>query len=511
MRHYARSCLLVACAALAPFATVRAGVVWTVTQADDLPNPICSSADRCTLRGAVAVARNGDTVFFSPALGERVVIELQEPLVVDKDIEIGGFLGISDGVTLRPAGLFRPVIIQPDPTLMSARVMLTDLTIRDGTAMGTTGISGSTPGAHGLAGSTARGGCLLVNGSGGAASAYLTRVALRHCTALGGDGGHGAAGADAERGAGGGGGTGGRGGDALGGAIAVTGHAQLHMVQSSVSESTAQAGRGGDGGRGGNGSLAGGTGGHGGSGGMALGGAIYVDSGQIPASAYLRDSSLLANALGGGDGGARGAGGRAGGFAGNGAPGQSGAAGNLGGGNLVSYVSASLELVQATLGPAVVVRGNPGNWDGTSDVGRSQVQGESVYSGKWRVRGSVLVGTSPHPLCGGLRPDTWQWSGTSAASDSQCLQDESLHASVEAFAQGMAPRLERGRAVAIPAQNARLVDALPPALCGSSIDQSGRNRPLDGDGDGEARCDLGAVEVESSPLLFGNGFEAGPG
>jgi len=44
------------------------------------------------------------------------------------------------------------------------------------------------------------------------------------------------------------------------------------------------------------------------------------------------------------------------------------------------------------------------------------------------------------------------------------------------------------------------------ADCGLAVDQRGGPRPVDGDGDGLARCDIGAVEVS---VLFADGFEAG--
>ena len=70
-----------------------------------------------------------------------------------------------------------------------------------------------------------------------------------------------------------------------------------------------------------------------------------------------------------------------------------------------------------------------------------------------------LVGSSPHRLCGGSVPQSWAGSGTSATSSSLCLQDKSLA------------------------------------------------RPLDGDGDGVAACDIGAIEVERREDVFANGFE----
>ncbi|MFY8134743.1 MAG: choice-of-anchor Q domain-containing protein, partial [Aquimonas sp.] len=35
-------------------------------------------------------------------------------------------------------------------------------------------------------------------------------------------------------------------------------------------------------------------------------------------------------------------------------------------------------------------------------------------------------------------------------------------------------------------------------------------RPIDGDGDGDPECDIGAFEHAASPLIFRNGFETAP-
>ena len=43
----------------------------------------------------------------------------------------------------------------------------------------------------------------------------------------------------------------------------------------------------------------------------------------------------------------------------------------------------------------------------------------------------------------------------------------------------------------------------------AGTDLTGRDRPIDGDGDGNALCDLGAVEyINTSIGIFSDGFEA---
>ncbi len=49
------------------------------------------------------------------------------------------------------------------------------------------------------------------------------------------------------------------------------------------------------------------------------------------------------------------------------------------------------------------------------------------------------------------------------------------------------------------------IDFIPEASCANSFDQTGTMRPIDGDGDGAADCDVGAVEY--TDLIFRNGFD----
>ena len=53
------------------------------------------------------------------------------------------------------------------------------------------------------------------------------------------------------------------------------------------------------------------------------------------------------------------------------------------------------------------------------------------------------------------------------------------------------------------------IDAVPAASCASATDQTGKARPIDGDGDMTADCDIGAFENEAIvDLIFEDGFES---
>jgi hypothetical protein len=51
------------------------------------------------------------------------------------------------------------------------------------------------------------------------------------------------------------------------------------------------------------------------------------------------------------------------------------------------------------------------------------------------------------------------------------------------------------------------VFAVPAASCASLTDQTGKARPIDGDADGLAVCDIGAFENPNPDIIFENGFE----
>lgn len=51
------------------------------------------------------------------------------------------------------------------------------------------------------------------------------------------------------------------------------------------------------------------------------------------------------------------------------------------------------------------------------------------------------------------------------------------------------------------------IDFIPSANCASLTDQTGKVRPIDGDIDGTANCDIGAFEINQPDLIFESGFD----
>lgn len=90
------------------------------------------------------------------------------------------------------------------------------------------------------------------------------------------------------------------------------------------------------------------------------------------------------------------------------------------------------------------------------------------------------------------------------AGDDSCgfgLRGESGYGALSAQVEGVDP-------FAAPRPGSAVIDAWPATHCPDmwARDLGGRARPLDGDGDGDAACDLGPVEVV--PLtVFASGFE----
>lgn len=57
------------------------------------------------------------------------------------------------------------------------------------------------------------------------------------------------------------------------------------------------------------------------------------------------------------------------------------------------------------------------------------------------------------------------------------------------------------------AVNSPALDAIPAASCSLLTDQTGKDRPIDGNVDGTADCDIGAYENPNPDIIFENGFD----
>lgn len=122
----------------------------------------------------------------------------------------------------------------------------------------------------------------------------------------------------------------------------------------------------------------------------------------------------------------------------------------------------------------------------------------SVVAGNTASFGSPDCNLRLHSVGGSLIGDTDGCMPTLTATD---LAD------VDALLGALAPATNGDRTqIMRPLPGSPLIDSALAGLC-EGVDQRGVTRPADGDGDGLAQCDRGAVEVLLDPL-FVDGFEA---
>ncbi len=457
----------------------------------------CPSSASCTLRAAIAAALPDDRIEFDGALPFPADLSLSgTELAINKNLTIAG--PGADRLSVRAAPNRRVLAVT------AGSVIIERLELAGGRQFGINGPSGSPgSGTGGVSGGVAEGGCVRTSAG---TSLVLDRASIRDCIAQGGSAGSGGSGASGNPP--GNGGPGGAGGLARGGAIAVDG--QLTLVSASISGALSVGGPGGAGGTGGAGSIFAsreGTGGNGGAGGAAQGGAIHVGSGG---ALLLRNSTLAGNSVGAGNGGNGGAGGDGAAIIGSGAGGNGGIGANAHGGQVHLNTSVALADVEfSSLGPAGMTSGNggiggPGDPNGFSGVSGSR-SGENLFASSVpRIRSSLLVGNNAAVDCFGAVTA----SGANADSDNSCA-GFTLQGNFSANFRGPAIDVEGGRAVIVPLPGSLSIDSAVDCtdLAGAAVisDQSGRVRPLDGDGNGSALCDPGAVEFSNA--LFANGFE----
>ena len=482
------------CLCLLPIAVDAATI--EVTNLGDAPGS-CPSVSNCTLRAALGTAAAGDTVVLAapPAIALPAVVQLQgSALVVDDDVNL---VGPGADLWRIRAAAGRRVLEVDDGAIRIERV-----TLSDGQALGSNGMSATAgSGVAGMVGGEAEGGCVRIGSS---ASATFEEAALENCLARGGTGGNGGSGdpgaaTTAERV----GGRGGDGGNARGGAIANRGSVVLR--HSSVVGASAASGRGGRGGNGGTpGFGSGGDGGRGGDAGDAEGGSLWS---QDSLSVSIVNSTFAEATLDAGQGGAGGDGGAAGAAGSRGDGGDGGASGAARGGHLNLASLFDGEIAFSTLAAVVLTTRSGGAPGGGSTDGAAGLSGSAsgevlfVASGVARPRSSALGGATALADCAGTVDGIGNLAG-----DASC--DTAL---IGAFADHFVPdwTLEGGRvAWSLRGTSAAIDAAASCTRAGGSVvsrDQSGRLRPLDGNGDGQAACDPGALEF--SLQLFGNGFE----
>jgi hypothetical protein len=252
----------------------------------------CSSL--CSLRDAIASVAPGGTITFDAAILPATLTLNLGPLVFLNSVDIEGpgpaLLAVDAHQASRIVSLQSPGV----------SVVMSGMTLINGQTPVVNGSDGAAgTGNPGGAGSQGAGGCIEMP----TGKLTLVRVALRNCTARGGDGGHGGSGVTQSKG-GGKGGAGGSGGDAIGGAIFANINTQLVLSQTSIVDAHAIGGAGGNGGTGGDGAFVG-NGGDGGHGGNAAGGAVYQLASQ---SLNAINATLAESDASGGDGGDGGSG-----------------------------------------------------------------------------------------------------------------------------------------------------------------------------------------------------------
>lgn len=457
----------------------------------------CPSATSCTLRAAIAAAQANDRIEFDPAFAYPATLPLLgAELAIAKSLTLAG--PGAGKLTVTAAAGRRVLLVQ------AGEVIIEGIAFSGGQALGTNGLSASAgTGAAGQSGGAAEGGCIRIQAG---SQLLLDGVALRNCLARGGSGGNGGTGPSGGTSANDrAGGSGGAGGLVRGGAISTAG--QLTLMHSSISNASALGGQGGHGGNGGSPTFgSGGPGGDGGNAGSAQGGAIYVAAGG---ALWVRNSSFAGVTLASGGGGDGGSGGSAGAGGSTGSGGDGGNAGAVQGGDV--YLGTALALADiefATLAPANFAPGLAGIPGGAGGVPGTAAlrQGEALFAGTAaRIRGSALMGTTADVDCFGAVDA----SGDNLDSDNSC-SGFTLQASFAASFEPSAGE-EGGRAAWRLPSGSAAIDAMAQCidLAGAAVtrDQSGRARPKDGDGNGSALCDIGAIEA--SHTIFADGFEGG--
>ncbi len=445
MRHFPLLVLLPASAALsASAATV------TVTDFGDAGDGDCAAS--CTLRDAIANTASGDTINFASTLAYPATITLAgQELLIYKNLTI---LGPGAGL-LSISGNGQSRIVE---VAANATSTLSGLNLTGGAVIGTNGGSGSAIRAPD--GGAAYGGGVFVNvGS----TLQIVACLLTDNLAQGGLGGTSVASGSTQ----------GNGGSAYGGAIYSAG--TLSVKDTNILGSSSIGGSAGFTDPGLNVTV--------GNGGSGAGGAIYSRG-----VTDITDSQLLNSLAQGGGGGDNFP--PPGGAGGNGGSAQGGALA-LSGFATLSFVSAMGNVVSPGLGGF----GNP-----TGSAGAAA--GNDLYSTATVLSRSSVLTSATAGVSSTCSVTTIVTQGANFDADSSC-PNFTLHgdAKLQIVTSG-------SDTIAFPKWGSPLIDAA--ANCNDAYatvltnDVRGVTRPLDGNADGIATCDIGAVESDE---LFANGIE----
>jgi len=417
----------------------------TVTDLGDAGSGVCAAT--CTLRDAIASAAPNDTIDFASTLAYPATVTLNgQELLVYKDLTIVG-----PGANLLAIdGNQQSRILE---IAADSSVTVSALALNNGTVAGAN--AGFTTGWRGGDGEDAYGGGVLVNDG---SSLQLIACSLSGNHATGGFGG-----TTSQPG-----GTQGSGGSGHGGAIFSAG--TLFIKEVSLIGNYVYGG------------AAGGlfsSSNTAGNGGSATGGAI-----EATGLTEIANSQFLSNLAQGFPGGSR-LGGLPGGAGGS----ARGGAIAFSGFSEVSFVTA----LGNSLSPGFGGSGNPIGATGNAT-------GADIYSTATLLsRSSVLTSTSGAATCA---VGTIVAQGANLDMDSSC-QNFTMHgdAKLQVVTSG-------GNTFALPLWGSPLIDAA--IDCNDAFattfttDLRGAARPMDGNADSVATCDLGAVESDE---LFANDFE----
>ncbi len=299
----------------------------------------------CSLRGAIAVAKAGDTIQLKAGTYSLSFGSL-------KPSKLLNIIGAGPGLTtIRQSAPAAGAVIEVKE---QAGIKLTGLTITGGHLVGNAGGNGVAAGEHGKDGGSVSGAGLSTSGP-----TTLTDVVVTGNLAVGGNGGNGANGSGA-----GSGGEGGRGGTVSGAGI--SGGNPLTLIRVAVTDNVAKPGKGGSGGNGG----ATGNGGVGGKGGYSSGVGISTGFSTVT----VRDSTISGNVA---ETAAAGDGGKGGATSGTGGKGGQGEAATSGG----FFSNGDVQMTNVTISGNVSYGGIGGKGGAGSGAGAAGGQGGITFGG----------------------------------------------------------------------------------------------------------------------------------